>query len=66
MEEVTQDKLERLNEAIPMMLLELISLAGKGEIDLAHKTAGVILNEVGEVIDFSSKVLEKMMDHSAP
>lgn len=66
MEEVTQDKLIRLNEALPMMLLELLSLAEAGEIDLAHKTAGVILNEVGGVIDFASKALEKTKDHSAP
>ena len=56
MDEITADHLERLNEALPMMMQELIALASSGKVILANNTAEVILGELGNVIDFSSKV----------
>ena len=63
MDNTTGQSLEALNEALPMMLQELITLAADGKIDLAHGTANVILVEIGAVIDFASKALEAMKDH---
>ena len=62
MDEITVDRLERLNEALPMMMQELIELASSGRANLANNTAEVILGELGNVIDFASKVLETNQD----
>ena len=62
MDEITVDRLERLNEALPMMMQELIELASSGRANLASNTAEVILGELGNVIDFASKVLETNQD----
>lgn len=62
MDEITVDRLERLNEALPMMMQELIELASSGRANLANNTAEVILGEMGNVIDFASKVLETNQD----
>jgi hypothetical protein len=62
MDEITADHLERLNEALPMMMQELIALASSGKVILANNTAEVILGELGNVIDFASKVLETNQD----
>ena len=66
MEEITQNRLDRLNEALPIMMQELISLAEKNKIDLAYKTADVVLNEIEMVIDFASRALDGTKDRSAP
>ena len=65
MDDITEDSLARFGEALPMMIIELIDLASSGKVGQANKTAGVIMGEMGDIIDFAAKVLEEMRDRSS-